>query len=516
MAEEVKVVVTNMRALRSKYGHQLARVKKALNALIVADGQRGLTTRIVALDDRDEMAKLHAPAVDSAGHPAQAKAAIDGVFVALQPSYLMILGAIDVVPHQPLSNPKYSSKDSNRTAHSDLPYACAAPYSTEIGDFTGPTRSVGRLPDVTGHGNPGYLVGLLHSAASGVPQAPPDGSGCLGISAQTWLQSTSKTLKEVFGSETLVHPSPGEGPNWPGALLARPIHFINCHGGKSDCRFYGESDSGEQDDYDLVAHDSGCVARRLTPGTVAAVECCYGAQLYDPADAAGVLGICNTYLASGAHAFFGSSTVAYGGDRFGESADVMCQYFLQRLLEGHPAGDAALGARVDFVRQNDLDLVNLKTLAQFSLMGDPSLQPFLSVGTHAAEEHVSAAAGAPDLARRAAQRAEHRASLAAEGEDLRRSTAVAHRATQVPDAPGTIKRILDFASMTGWGRPELKSFVKSPQDSPPDEHTPAGPWLVHVITRPGRKRTAPFSVIELIVATEVEGKIVSFRHVLSR
>ena len=43
-----------------------------------------------------------------------------------------------------------------------------------------------------------------------------------------------------------------------------------------------------------------------------AAECCYGAELYEPAKAQGQAGIANTYLGEGAIGFLGSTTIAYG------------------------------------------------------------------------------------------------------------------------------------------------------------------------------------------------------------
>ena len=129
-----------MGALRSKYGARVTRIKRALRDLELANGQRGVVTQVVALDDAKTMADYRAPAVDQADDPVQAKVAIDAVYAALQPHYLMILGAVDIVPHQPLCNLAFSSDDTNHIVYSDLPYACDAPYSTRIADFIGPTR----------------------------------------------------------------------------------------------------------------------------------------------------------------------------------------------------------------------------------------------------------------------------------------------------------------------------------------------------------------------------------------
>ena len=59
--------------------------------------------------------------------PRQNKRAIDAVAKQLRPDYLMLLGSVDVIPHQDMRNPIPS--DGDPTARGDLPYACEAPYS---------------------------------------------------------------------------------------------------------------------------------------------------------------------------------------------------------------------------------------------------------------------------------------------------------------------------------------------------------------------------------------------------
>jgi hypothetical protein len=111
---------------------------------------------------------------------------------------------------------------------------------------------------------------------------------------------------------------------------------------------------------------------------VVAAECCYGAELYSPSIAHGKPGIYATYLRRGAYAFFGSSTTAFGPSEGNGEADYICQFFLQEVLAGSSTGRAALEARQKFVAWTTiLDPYNLKTLAQFNLMGDPSIHPVL-------------------------------------------------------------------------------------------------------------------------------------------
>jgi hypothetical protein len=328
--------------------------------------------------------------------------------------------------------------------------------------------------------------------------------------------STGLSLANLFKHPPRVYLSPDEGPYWPDKVIGMPLHFINCHGGDKDCRFYGEADdtSGVLDPYP-VAHDSGCIAEKITPGTVAAVECCYGAQLYDPFETGGVVGICHTYLASGASAFFGASTAAYGGVDVNLCADLLCRYFLKHVLEGRSVGEATLLGRQAYVHDlaatdDPADAYTLKTLAQFNLMGDPSRHPFRPASPRGA--------GASRwLERWAEGRADRRASATTRGEELQRSTAVADSPVEVPDAEGTIARLLLIAGVTGWDRPELKSFVVPASESPVGEtDAQASRVLIHVLTRRAKQEPARLTIAESIVAKEVDGQIMWTRLLSSR
>jgi hypothetical protein len=118
------------------------------------------------------------------------------------------------------------------------------------------------------------------------------------------------------------------------------VHFINCHGRPEDPKCYGQRGR----DYP-IAHTANKLVKKIMNGTVIAVECCYGAQLYDPADADMQPGICSTYLRDGAYGFFGSSTIAYGPSDGNGQADLICQYFIIEVLDGASLGEATLKAR---------------------------------------------------------------------------------------------------------------------------------------------------------------------------
>ena len=368
-----KVIVSNRKPLVSKYGSDgFDKIENALAKLVAADDNRGIRSKILYLDDKRSMKQMHARPVMKALDPRQNKQAIDAVFKFSNPHYLMILGAPDVVPHQDIDNPAYRpDDDSDAQAWGDLPYACEAQYSRDPSRFVGPTRVVGRLPDLVGAKEPSYLISLLNTAIDYKRLAREDYKGYLGISAEVWQDSTRLSLSNVFGNANKLLLAPPSGPNYPGGELRNRMHFINCHGGTASPEFYGQHENSYP-----VSLTTQSTIGEIAEGTVAAVECCYGAELYDAITLAIDQPICQSYLQQGGYGYFGSTTIAYGPETGNGAADLICQYFLQNVLDGASLGHAALMARQQFVGRNaQMDAVDLKTLAQFYLLGDPSIHP---------------------------------------------------------------------------------------------------------------------------------------------
>ena len=195
-----------------------------------------------------------------------------------------------------------------------------------------------------------------------------------GVTAQIWEKSTGLSLAHTFGASTDLKDVPPDSDKWPVPLMGRAAHFINCHGATVSSQFFGQPSSGQQ--MYPVALDAAYVDGKISEGTLAAAECCYGGELYDPALLRGQAGICNTYLANKAHGFFASTTIAYGPPDANAQADLICQYFLQSVLRGASLGRATLEARQNFVKAaSPPDPSDIKTLAQFNLYGDPSITP---------------------------------------------------------------------------------------------------------------------------------------------
>ncbi len=547
-----KVIVTNLSALKTKYGTAgLGKILSAVQGLIAADKKRGITTRLVGLDHAPTMKKLNAPVVSNAADPKQNKQAIDGVFKQLLPDYLMILGAVDVVPHQDIKNTMPS--DGDPIAWGDIPYACEAGYSQQPQNFTGPTRVVGRLPDLTGGGDPSYLVGLLDTAAEYKSLKPSDYQSYLGISALVWRKSTEMSLTNLFGSGADLQLSPDQGPKWGSPLISRRVHFINCHGADGDFHFYGQRGQNYPQ-----AHDASFFAGKIKEGTVVAAECCYGGQLYNPNLTGNQAGIGNTYLANKAYGFLGSTTIAYGPAEGNGSADLICQYFLRAVFKGASLGRAALEARQRFIESSpEMDPVDLKTLAQFNLLGDPSIIPVAvasaTKATTKSRGKSAKAAATADAEAAATTRSDVRRQLMSKCIWLGKNHPVAVEITAKRGAkrggPASkiateMRRLAREANMTIT---DSKSFSIERAPEPPAMKRGAkamrpASTAFHVIvgtpdgvsaaptapkTRGSKTRgskTAPVAVegpppsarVKAVVAKEVDGKIVSVREVYGK
>ena len=366
-----KVILTNRSAMQHKYGGTWVLIQSAVDALIAKDLTRGLSSRLILLDDHVAMTGLGGIGVLSSASPQQNLAAVNAVRAALSPTHVMLLGSIDVIPYQNLTNPLHVpgniENDPDPITWSDLPYACGQPYSQNIDHFLTPSISVSRLPDVTHGTDAGYLVGLLNIATDYTCRPRSAYEPYMGLTKRNWSNSTKLILTAAFGNATQIHEIPPESSPWPLTLLQNLSHFINCEGITYASQFYATG---------IVVLDAEELDRHVAQGTVVAAECCYGTELYDPAIALGKFSVCNTYLANGAYGFLGSSTVAYSEASVNDFADLICKYFLNHLLAGATLGEALLEARREYIAINSpLSDKDLKTLAQFTLLGDPSLRP---------------------------------------------------------------------------------------------------------------------------------------------
>jgi hypothetical protein len=493
-----KILIANVDGLQKKYGPKGQKaVLTALRALIAADKKRDLNTRLIDISSAADMRRCRGKKVSSPGNERQSKDAVDAIYKALEPDYLVLIDGPDVIPHLTLNNPVPKDKDPN--VPSDLPYASDASYtSRDAAKYAAVTRVVGRIPGITGAKEPDHLVKLLQVSAAFKSRPRKDYMPFFGISAAVWSKSTVESVDNIFDSKT-IKSCPPTGMKNVTRLLSPLSHFINCHGGEVDPQFYGQK--GQQFPEAMTSDN---VTKGVKRDTMVAAECCFGAQLFDPKWTAGKLPICNAYLAAGSVGFFGSSTTAYGPEEGNSGADLITQYFLIDALKGASTGRSSLQARQKFVSGQKMeDPVNLKTLAQFLLLGDPSLQPCLSAAPH----HVTKAID-PSAARKT-----RRVALTAAGKAAFDSSGFpGKRIVRPPKALHDVVRKVAREKGMRAGRDDLESFhIVGGEDYGVEMKRRKVQQSVFVVTnskRPSGKRPKHIPDIHVLVAHAQDNRLI--------
>lgn len=399
-----KVVFTHVDALRAKYGSTgVRRLRAALRLMITSDRGRGLITTVVDVSSAAALRPVGESRIADAGDHDRFRQVLDAVCALAEPDYVLLYGGPDIVPLVPLVNPM-PAPDPDPDLPSDLPYAVPnAATGWDTAALVGPTRVVGRLPDTLGAGglDGAAAYGRLARAAARwrrVDRAALGDPLCL--STARWQLSTAASARAVLGSAAAVRLAPPVTGPWAGEGLDARLHLVNLHGATADPRWTGDPGFASA----LASAD--LTGRRL-PGTVAVTESCFGAELWDPALALGALPVPLAYLAAGAYGVVGPTCLSYGGRTAPDAADVLCWLTVEEVLAGASLGRALLTARQRYVAaQPAMTPVDLKTLAQFSLLGDPSI-------------HLVTPAVAPVGAR-----TDRRRQLAAAGTRLQRRTTV--------------------------------------------------------------------------------------------
>jgi hypothetical protein len=450
-----KVVVTDVGALRRRYGSPgVTLIRSALRMLIEHDGARGIRAIVLDVSSRSALGPIDQPPVTRPDDHVRFRSVLDAVYDLASPDYVLLLGGPDVVPLVPLVNPM-PSPDPDPDVPSDLPYACPGKAGLEAGSLVGPTRVVGRLPDVpraSGRAAAAAFAAVIRRSARWAGVAAAAFRDPLCLSTARWQLSTMATLDGLRGgapAASAVQLAPPRAAPWTAAELISPLHLINLHGATADAHWLGDPGFAP-----ALATGDLVSARNLR--TVVIAECCFAAELWDPALAGGTLPVPLAYLAAGGYGLVGPTCVSYGGRTTPDAADVLARMVGEELLAGASLGRALLTARQRYVAEQPvMTPVDLKTLAQFSLIGDPSIQPVeVTVG---------------------GTRAERRRELTVAGARLDRTTPVTR------------------ASAAGPGRAARRSFdVAVPAPAAGAEGLPA---RIHVTVR-RRPRTGALLVLE--------------------
>ena len=420
-----KIIVTNNAALTSKYGAAgLKKIVAAIKKLIIADKKRLFISELIFMDDAAAMKKYKARPVLSATDEQENKNAIDDLYNFFKPDYIMILGGPDIVAHQ-----IFAAFADDENVYSDLPYTCNKPYSKNPKDFLSPARVLGRLPDITGLNNLKYFLSVIDTATKAISRKADEYKDYFALTVTWWQQSTRQSLKNIFGNDSKMQLSPPKKSPYTDAALKTKVHFFNCHGGEDYPAFFGQEKEGEDTPPCFFAKD---LKGKVANGTIAVAECCFGAQLLDPSDTEdGHMGVGNMYLGEGAYAFAGSTTSAYGPPEGQGLADLITQYFVKNVQRGASAGRAFLEAQQKFITTSGrfIDRFELKTICQFLLLADPSINPVIDDALIKANSNAKSIENKNE--NEISERKERRAQLVAKGNML----------GEITNAPQQIKTV---------------------------------------------------------------------------
>lgn len=343
---EQGIIYTNLKLLAEKSEKTEEEIKALVSQFITDAENRGVGYTLTNVADR----------FSDSGSVKDHVEVIKSIVENSHPKYLFILGSYDVIPSITWKN-EASDKTSDSDVTSDLPYSTldtASAFDDGEYEFDECLR-VGRLPTVDLEN---YFTNL--KAVCG----KVENIKTFGLSAVVWQEETRDIYKEIAaGPEVLTSPIVAKDNVKEKIPEDTNLLLFNLHGSRQTPFWYGQQDKVYPE---AIAPDSFA---SLKDPYFLAVEACYGAYYEGKTHENSVLlnamsGKCVTFL--------GSSRIAFGTpDPKGCCADIICGDFLDNLRKGMSAGDALNTARAVLI-DDSLDPESIKTLAEFSLYGDPS------------------------------------------------------------------------------------------------------------------------------------------------
>jgi tetratricopeptide (TPR) repeat protein len=388
-----QVTLSSRAALQQRFGADgCAALDQRLQQYAMALQQRGVMAHICYYDDADTLRLddgiAAAPIAVEAGALRDLLRTLSGALSERGRTLgaVLIIGGDDIVPFHRLPNPL---PDDDVVVLSDNPYATDDPA------YVAPQRMVARLPDGN-VGDPSLLFAQLDRMTAyhygSRPQlrrlqrssgrrlardAPPLDVLSAGYCAEIWKDASRAVLDALTADAPLTSSPPHLAENLDlRTLSGRRLLYFNLHGAAGLPNLYGQPDAvwpGAATRLPVALRPDQ-IDDTMADGALILSEACYGAELAGrTVDASIPL----RALAHGALAFVGATVNAYGSltnPLIG--ADLLFHAMMKHLARGEPIGRALHQARIEFAqemyrRQGFLDDVDIKTLIEFVLLGDP-------------------------------------------------------------------------------------------------------------------------------------------------
>lgn len=277
-----------------------------------------------------------------------------------KPKYIFILGNEDVIG---VSEWKNESGDSDETVTSDLSYQTlnlCSPWNGHKYIFDKVLR-VGRLPSYDGESFEKFV-----SYFKTDKNADFSDLKTYGLSALVWKNESDYEYKNISSLQT------DSAPNVTIENVEKQISpesnvlFFNLHGSDQTKYWYGQEDFSYPEAFEPKNIDA------ISKPFVLGVEACYGAKFCGNQNENESIVL--KAMQDGCVSFLGSSKIAYGtSNPPGSCADFVVGEFLRQICNGKSAGDSqVLGIKRLYEETEDFSDSEIKTLAEFSLFGDPS------------------------------------------------------------------------------------------------------------------------------------------------
>lgn len=388
----VQLVLSARGPLMDRFGADgFGAIDDRLQRLAAALTRRGIATMLVYGDDPPSLAAQFGGGLAPVARDATAIRTLiqrSAELLAQRGRVLhtvLLIGGDDIVPLHRLANPV---SDDDPLVFSDSPYACDDPGALV------PQRIVARVPTGDG-GDPAFVIGQLDRMITyhqhdgrprhawierAFPVTFGRGRGRIerlpatGYSTEIWRDASRAVIDMYAPDAPLAQCPPVDAERLGDHTLAGRLLYFNLHGASGMPNLYGQP------------ADWGGAATRLPvalrpdqlgdsfAGCIMVSEACYGAELTGRTASNSVA---LRALHRGALAFVGSTVNAYGSTGTPlVGADLLCERLLSHLQRGVPVGEALYRARIEFAqemvrRQGHLDDVDIKTLTEFVLYGDP-------------------------------------------------------------------------------------------------------------------------------------------------
>jgi hypothetical protein len=390
-----QLLLGSKRTLLQRYGQAgFGAIDRRLRLLADALGRRGIATECCYFDDPaslqiDDQVAL-APVAHEAGAIRDLVRTLADMFEGRnqQLGTTLLIGGDDSIPFHRLPNP----------LHDDDPLICSdTPYGSDDAGYLLPHRIVARLPDGAG-AEPALLLTLLdqiidyHSGGAtfqkhaGLRLAllggrraaiAPESGPKAGYSAEVWQAAARSVLDALDPAAPLTTSPPLDADALDAnAWSDQRVLYVNLHGAVGLPNWYGQPEAvwpGAATRLPIALRPDQLGARSAAGGLLIS-EACYGAEI---AERGPENSIPLRALAEGMLACVGATASSYASlatPLLG--ADLLCQRLLARLGAGATVGEALHQARLEFAqtmyrRQGYLDDVDVKTLMEFILLGDP-------------------------------------------------------------------------------------------------------------------------------------------------